>query len=163
MLSRFQAAYTTHLVSQIDGCSETAGFINDVLSFPAIAVLRPGVTVTYRGAGEQIRTITCVVRGYTLSSEESSLRDVEALARDIEYQTSTFPRAFTAGIVVDAGLILTEALDVLVTEQLFQIARENRLDYVEAARVLAVTTDEGLFSPYGICDLEVEMTYVTPY
>ena len=163
MLSRFQAAYTDHLVNSIAQCSASDGYIDDVNSFPAIAVLRPTLGVVYRGAGEQIRTITCVVRGYTLSSEESSLRDVEALARDIERLTSTFPRAFTAGIVVDAGLILTEALDVLVTEQLFQIARENRLDYVEAARVLAVTTDEGLFSPYGICDLEVEMTYVTPY
>lgn len=163
MLSRFQAAYTTHLVNSIAQCSASDGYIDDVNSFPAIAVLRPTLGVVYRGAGEQIRTINLLVRGYVRSSEETSINDSEILARDIERLTSTFPRAFTAGIVVDAGLILTEALDVLVTEQLFQIARENRLDYVEAARVLAVTTDEGLFSPYGICDLEVEMTYVTPY
>jgi hypothetical protein len=163
MLSRFQAAYTDHLVNSIAQCSASDGYIDDVNSFPAIAVLRPTLGVVYRGAGEQIRTINLLVRGYVRSSEETSINDSEILARSIEAATSTFPRTATAGIIVEAGLILTEALDLLVTEQLFAIARENRLDYVESSRVLTVATDEGLLTPYGVCDLEVEMIYVTPY
>jgi hypothetical protein len=163
MLSRFQAAYTDHLVNSIAQCSASDGFIDDVNSFPAIAVLRPTLGISYQLSDEKIRTINLLVRGYVRSSEETSIADSEQLARQIEQLTSTFPRAATAGIIVEAGLILTEDLQFLVTEQLFQIARENRLDYVESARVLTVATDEGLLSPYGVCDLEVEMQYVTPY
>lgn len=162
MLSRFQAAYATHLVSSIDQCSESAGFINDVSSFPAIAILSPEQTLLYRGAGERIYTITCVVRGYVRSTEETSIADSELLARQIEEATALFPRGFASAIIIQSGLVLTEALDMLVTEQIIAIARENKLDYVEAARVLTVSTDEGLMSPYGICDVGVEMIYVKP-
>lgn len=163
MLSRFQAAYQDHLVNSIPDCSSVEGFINDVNSFPAITVLRPGNAVTYRGGNERIRTITALVRGYVRTSEETSIPDTEWLARQIEHYTATFPRTFTAGILVDSGILLAESLDQLVTEQLFALALENRLDYVESARVLVVSTDEGLLTPYGVCDLEVEMIYVTPY
>lgn len=164
MLTRFRRAYSEHLAQHIDQVSiNELGFIEDVNSFPTISVLNPSATTLYRGAGEQIRTLRFLVRGYVKTDEETSISASEMLARQIELYTATFPRAATAGIIVNAGLLLTEALEFLVTEQLIQIAIENRLDYVESARVLTVTTDEGLMHPYGICDLEVEMIYVTPY
>lgn len=100
------------------------GFIDQVNSFPAVALLRPSVSRQHIGNRASIQRFSFIVRGYVLSDEDSIL-DSETLARAIERTLQS----------LDSPLIYS-------------------------SRVLSVETDEGLLSPYGMCDVVCEVDWI---
>ncbi len=100
------------------------GFIDQISDFPAVALLRPSVERANIGDRVTIDSFTFIVRGYTLTDEDS-IGASEALARSIEECIQS----------LDSPLIYS-------------------------ARVLTVETDEGLLSPYGMCDIACEVDWI---
>ena len=92
-------------------------------SFPAVALLRPSVARQHLGNRSIVHSFTFIVRGYTLSDQDS-IDSSEALARAIEQNIQS----------INSPLI-------------------------DDARVLTVETDEGLLSPYGMCDISCEVRW----
>jgi hypothetical protein len=99
------------------------GYIDAVNSFPAVALLRPSVARQHLGNRSIVHSFTFIVRGYTLSDQDS-IDSSEALARAIEQNIQS----------INSPLI-------------------------DDARVLTVETDEGLLSPYGMCDISCEVRW----
>ncbi len=100
------------------------GFIDQVNDFPAVALLRPSVERANIGDRVTIDSFTFIVRGYTLTDEDS-IGASEALARSIE-----------------------------------QCIQSLNSPLIYEARVLSVETDEGLLSPYGMCDIACEVDWI---
>jgi hypothetical protein len=100
------------------------GFIDQVSDFPAVALLRPSVERAYIGKRVTIDSFSFIVRGYTLTDEDS-ISASEALARSIE-----------------------------------EIIQSLNSPLIYEARVLSVETDEGLLSPYGMCDIACEVDWI---
>jgi hypothetical protein len=100
------------------------GFIDQISDFPAVALLRPSVERANIGDRVTIDSFTFIVRGYTLTDEDS-IGASEALARSIE-----------------------EIIQSLDSPLIYE------------ARVLSVETDEGLLSPYGMCDVACEVDWI---
>ena len=100
------------------------GYIDQVNSFPAVAILRPSVKRQHIGDAVKINVFSLVIRGYVLTDEDS-INASEALARDIERIVQS----------LDSPLIYS-------------------------ASVLSIETDEGLLSPYGVCDLACEVQWL---
>lgn len=100
------------------------GFIDQVNSFPAVALLRPSINRTHIGARATVERFSFIVRGYVLTDEDS-IADSEDLARAIERSIQS----------LDSPLIYE-------------------------ARVLSIETDEGLLSPYGMCDIVCEVDWI---
>jgi hypothetical protein len=100
------------------------GFIDQISDFPAVALLRPSVERANIGDRVTIDSFSFIVRGYTLTDEDS-IGASEALARSIE-----------------------ECIQSLNSPLIY------------SARVLSVETDEGLLSPYGMCDIACEVDWI---
>ena len=103
-------------------------YLDDINSFPSIALIRHGMFVASRrhiGAAKMIDSLQYSVRGYIYSSIESSLDDCEALARSIETAIQ--------GISGDG---------------------------VYSSKIIELHTDEGLFAPYGICDVICKLEWI---
>jgi hypothetical protein len=100
------------------------GYIDQVNSFPAVALLRPSVERIHIGARATVNRFTFIVRGY-VQTDEDSIDASEDLARAIERTLQS----------LDSPLIYE-------------------------ARVLSVETDEGLLSPYGMCDIACEVDWI---
>jgi hypothetical protein len=120
-----------------------AQFLDDVNSFPSVAILRPLIsgksgeqhqnvssrraTVVRNAIGGRVTldALTLTIRGYTYTTIETSLDETEALARQIEQTIQT----------------LSSPL-------------------IYSAKVLTVHTDEGLYAPYGICDVQCAIEWI---
>lgn len=117
-----------------------AQFLDGVNSFPSVVILRPLISgeqhqnvssrraTTVRnaiGGRVTLNELTITVRGYVMTSIETSLDDCEALARQIEMVIQT----------LNSPLIYS-------------------------AKVLTVHTDEGLYAPYGICDVQCSIEWM---
>lgn len=100
------------------------GFIDQVNDFPAVAILRPSVQRTHIGKSATIETFSFIIRGY-VQSDEDSINDSEALAREIE-----------------------------------QVIQSLDSPLIYSSKVLSVETDEGLLSPYGMCDIVCEVEWL---
>jgi hypothetical protein len=100
------------------------GYIDQVNSFPTVAILRPSIQRQHIGDAVKINVFSLVIRGYVLTDEDS-INASEALARDIERIIQS----------LDSPLIYS-------------------------ANVLSIETDEGLLSPYGVCDLACEVQWL---
>lgn len=100
------------------------GFIDQVNDFPAVAILRPSVQRTHIGKSATIETFSFIIRGY-VQSDEDSISDSEALAREIE-----------------------------------QVIQSLDSPLIYSSKVLSVETDEGLLSPYGMCDIVCEVEWL---
>ena len=118
-------------------------FLDDVNDFPSVAILRPMMagksgeqhqnvssrraTVVRNSIGGRatLDALTITIRGYTMTTVETSLDDCEALARQIEavIQTLSSPLIYSA-------------------------------------KVLTVHTDEGLYAPYGVCDVQCVLEWM---
>lgn len=104
-------------------------FLEDINDFPTLCFDgTPTENYTHYGAGQQLRKMQQLLRGYTHTHEENSIASSEALARDVEAAVNEFA-------------YLAANLDVYYS------------------RVTSIATDEGLYSPYGICDINVEIGY----
>jgi hypothetical protein len=120
-----------------------AQFLDDVNSFPSVAILRPMIAgksgeqhqnvssrraTTVRnaiGGRVTLDALTLTIRGYTYTTMETALDETEALARQIEMVIQT----------------LSSPL-------------------IYSAKVLTLHTDEGLYAPYGICDVQCVIEWI---
>jgi hypothetical protein len=132
----------------VESALETVGlvgpqFLEDVNSFPSVAILRPMMTgkigeehqnVSSRrativrnaiGGRATLDQLMITIRGYTYTSMETSVDETEALAREIEYVIQTL-----------------------------------RSPLIYSAKVLTLHTDEGLLAPYGICDVQCAIEWM---
>ena len=118
-------------------------FLDDVNTFPAVAILRPSISgklgeqhqnISSRratvirnaiGGRRTLDSFTFTIRGYTCTSIETSIDDCEKLARDIE----------------------------LVIQSL-------KSPLIYSAKIIALHTDEGLMAPYGICDVQCIVEWI---
>jgi len=106
-------------------------FLNEVNDFPFVTFIPREEIRTHRGDGRKFATLTLSLRAYIFNGDPggASIVDAETLGKSIEQD------------VID------------------EFAASHRDLEVEEARVTAFRTDEGLFSPYGIADLELAILY----
>lgn len=158
-------AFENHIANTL-GCSATpTGYLHDVHSFPSISALRYTKKIRHISSDAQLYTMNLIVRGFVYSSVEESLYDSDELARQIEEAVISFPHSYLTEIAITNKLLETQDARLLTTLQLYNIIVQNvparryggRL--VTDARVLTVETDEGLFTPAGLCELGVEIEY----
>lgn len=135
-------------------------YIDDVNTFPAASVLESKIQRRHYG-GETHIIETSQLRGYTRTSIETAIEDAESLARELERATQAFVRINALNALVGAGLISTQSGLELTTQSLISLSLQQGFKTVTNSRVLTITTDEGLLAPYGVCDLEVQWTYVS--
>ncbi len=165
MIAKIFDALGRHIESQIEGSTRHIGYGRELHSYPAFSIIRPTTAsyssnIRHLSDGQKLYIIRCAIRGYTRTMYETALDDAEYLARQLELCISTFPRTFTLGSLVEQGVLSTQQGEDLETQDLFNIAIQRGATYMDDARVLSIETDEGLFAPLGICDLEIEMFYV---
>lgn len=114
-------------LSDVAITTRTYKYLEDINDFPTICLGgTPSVDYTHYGNGQRLQTMRQLLRGYVYTTEEDSLGDSEALARNIEVIINSFT---------------------------------NTVSGVYDARVTQLSTDEGLLSPYGICDVLIEIRY----
>jgi hypothetical protein len=167
------AAYKTYLGRALIADIAASQYIASVNSFPSVYAGLDNLTRKHFG-GETLLSQTVDVRGYVYT-DEFSMSDSEELARNIEFYTQQFSAEYIVQQALDAELI-TEDGDSFVTrrlyldgeniinddlylEQLICIAVEHNLRILDECRVLTIDTDEGLLTPYGVCDLTVQWLY----
>jgi hypothetical protein len=115
-------------------------FLDDVNTFPAVAVLRPSIagksgeqhssrraTVSRNSIGGRstLDQFTFIIRGYSCSDTDDSITASEELARNIE-----------------------------------RVIQSLNHPSIYSAKVVTVHTDEGLFAPYGICDIQCIVEWI---
>jgi hypothetical protein len=173
------AAYKDYLGKALIADIASSQFIASVNSFPSIHVGLKNLTRSHLG-GEMLFDQTVDVRGYVYT-DEFSMSDSEKLARSIEFYTQQFSaeyivqQALNAELITEEGdsfvarrlycdgiIILNNGLG-LYLDQLMHIAYENNLKVLDECRVITVDTDEGLLTPYGVCDLTVQWLYTERY
>ena len=167
------AAYKDYLGKALIADVASSQYIDSVNSFPSIHVSLATLTRSHLG-GETLFDQTVGVRGYVYT-DEFSASDSEKLARDIEFYTQHFSaeyivqqalaigvineaRDITRTLYKDGTIILNNNLGIYL-DQLVQIAVDNSLSILSECRVIAVDTDEGLLTPYGVCDVTVQWLY----
>jgi len=121
MYSRIQ------LIEQSVSAIATVGpqYIDDVNTFPSITLLRNSTQRRSIGKRVVVDSMTFILRAYTYTHIDTSMDDIETLARSIE-----------------------------------QIVQSIKSPLIYSARVTSVHTDEGLFAPYAICDVECEVNWL---
>lgn len=149
--------FEQHLINEVGVSIEQ--YIDEVNSFPAATILNNSLEREHYG-GETHIIQTLLLRGYSCTTVELALDETEALARQLEKATQNFVRANIVSSLLESDVITTQQGFELTTQQLLSIAVQNGLLVIHDARVLSITTDEGLLAPYGMCDLEVEWFYV---
>ena len=103
--------------------------LDEVNDFPALTMIPRAEVRDHRGAGRKIATFNIQMRAYVFDGDGSEIINVTE----------------------DLGDEIDNAVETFAAS-----AREFE---VEEARVLTFTTDEGLFAPYGIADLEAQIVY----
>ena len=126
-------ALISHLASNTsileDNISRNYHVLDEVNDFPALTMIPRAEIREHRGAGRKIATFNIQMRAYAHDGDGSEIINVTE----------------------DLGEEIDEAVDTFAAS-----AREFE---VEESRVLTFSTDEGLFAPYGIADLEVSISY----
>lgn len=135
-------------IALIESALESVGtvgpqFLDTVNDFPSVAILRPMMagksgeqhqnvssrraTVVRNAIGGRstLDALTITIRGYVMTTIETSLDDTEALAREIE-----------------------------------RVIQNLRSPLIYSAKVLTVHTDEGLYAPYGVCDVQCVIEWI---
>jgi hypothetical protein len=173
------AAYKDYLGKALIADVASSQYIDSVNSFPSVHVGLKNLTRDHFG-GEMLIDQTVNVRGYVYT-DEFSVTDSEKLARDIEFYTQQFSAEYIVVQALEAELI-TEEGDSFVTRRLYRdgdiilsnglglfldqlliIAYEHNLRVLDECRVISIDTDEGLLTPYGVCDLTVQWLYTERY
>lgn len=165
MITKIFDALGRHIVQSIPGITRHIGYGRELNSYPSFSILRPNTAsyssnIRHLSDGQKLYIIRCGIRLYNRSSIETALDDIELLARNFENAIASFPRAVAINALEEGGFITTQQGELLTTQDAFVLVRQNQLSYVEDARVISLETDEGLFAPASICDIEIEMFYV---
>jgi len=108
-------------------------YIDDINDFPTICFYVVNEARIHIGGGIRYTTLTVNIRAYVQSSMEDRLDAIDVadnVLEDIEVITNGFSN----------------------------IAAAHNLN-IEESRILRVSTDEGLFDPFGIADVTMEITY----
>jgi hypothetical protein len=173
------AAYKNYLGSALIADVASSHYISSVNSFPSVHIGLNKLTRSHFG-GEILFDQTVDVRGYVYT-DEFSASDSEKLARDIEFYTQQFSaeyivqQAITSHLITSSGddihartlyrdgEVITNTNLTIYLDQLIQIAYESNLQVLDECRVLTIDTDEGLLTPYGVCDLTVQWLYTEGY
>lgn len=132
MIALFLNSLGAHIVSSIPNCIRHIGYGRELHSYPAISILRPD-SADYQS---NIRHL----------SDGSKLYIIRCLVRGYTHSDADDPQS---------------ACEELARSIETAVQNYNHLYLLDDARVLSVETDEGLYAPYGICDLEVEMAIVS--
>ena len=126
-------ALVTHLANNTsileDNITRNYHVLDEVNDFPALTMIPQLETREHRGAGRKIATFNIQMRAYAHDGDGSEIINVTE----------------------DLGEEIDEAVDTF--------AASARTHEVEEARVTSFSTDEGLFAPYGIADLEIQIAY----
>ena len=120
---------TTNTSILEDNISRNYHVLGEVNDFPALTMVPRSEVREHRGAGRKIATFNIQMRAYAFEGDGSEIINVTE----------------------DLGNEIDNAVDTFAAS-----AREFE---VEESRVIAFTTDEGLFAPYGIADLEIQIAY----
>lgn len=112
-----------------DNISRNYHVLDEVNDFPALTMIPQTEVREHRGAGRKIATFTIQIRAYAHDGDGSEIIGV------------------------------TENLADEIDDALFSFAETVRQHEVEESRVISLRTDEGLFAPYGIADLEAQIAY----
>ena len=126
-------ALRDHLVINTDvedgNCQRFWVYLHEINDFPFIAFLPRSESRQHLSANRKLAIITVLIRGYTYDGD-SPIVSAEDFGLQIERAVDSFSRSNTA------------------------------LGYsVHEARVVQFRTDEGLFKPYAIADVEAEILY----
>jgi hypothetical protein len=120
-----------------------AQFLDDVNSFPSVVILRPMISGK---TGEQHQNISSrratVVRNSI--GAEATLNELIITIRG--YVCTT----------IETSLDETEAL----AREIETVIQSLRSPLLYSAKVLTLHTDEGLFAPYGICDIQCSLEWM---
>ena len=126
-------ALVSHLGTQTsilsDNISRNYHVLDEVNDFPALTMIPQAEIRDHRGAGRKIATFTIQIRAYAFDGDGSEIIGV------------------------------TENLADEIDDALFSFAETVPQHQVEESRVISLRTDEGLFAPYGIADLEAQISY----
>lgn len=104
-------------------------WIDELNDYPAITYVPRREARVHRGDGRKLAAIIIELRGYVYDGDGS-----EAIAA-------------------------AENLASEIEDKVDTFAASARQHAVESAVVVSVRTDEGLMHPYGVCDLEINITY----
>jgi|LUMW01.1.fsa_nt_gb hypothetical protein len=105
-------------------------FLNEINDFPTICFMVGAVTRQHVGGDVRYEFFEVNFRGYVHG--ENSLNLADDLSEDIDYVVNSFRNT---ALTADNTLEVSDAL------------------------VLDISTDEGLFDPYGICDIRSQVSY----
>lgn len=126
-------ALVTHLATNttalVNNIDKQYHVLDEVNDFPAITFLPQGEVRTHRGDGRKLATLTILVRAYVHDGDGSEI----------------------IGIAESFGDEIEEAITTF--------ARNHRSLGVEESDVVTFRTDEGLFAPYGLADMEAIIVY----
>jgi len=112
-----------------DNISRNYHVLGEVNDFPALTMIPRSEIREHRGAGRKIATFTIQMRAYSHDGDGSEIISVSE----------------------DLGDEIEEAVDTF--------AASARTHEVIESRIISFSTDEGLFAPYGIADLEAQIAY----
>ena len=126
-------ALVTHLADNTSileaNISRNYHVLDEVNDFPALTMIPQLETREHRGAGRKIATFTIQMRAYSHDGDGSEIINVTE----------------------DLGEEIEDAVETFAAS-----ARE--FEVIES-RIISFGTDEGLFAPYGIADLEAQIAY----
>tara|TARA_Y100000817_G_C16713180_1_gene480233 strand:- start:6 stop:428 length:423 start_codon:yes stop_codon:yes gene_type:complete len=112
-----------------DNISRNYHVLGEVNDFPALTMIPRAEVRDHRGAGRKIATFNIQMRGYVHDGDGTEI----------------------ISVAEDLGEEIEDAVETF--------AASARTHEVEEAVVTSFSTDEGLFAPYGIADLEVAISY----
>lgn len=126
-------ALVTHLANNtsalVQNIDKQYHVLDEVNDFPAITFLPQGEVRVHRGDGRKLASLTLLIRAYCHDGDSGEI----------------------IGVAEELGEEIEDALDLFTPSQ--------RALGVESLDVVSFRTDEGLFAPYGIADLEALLTY----
>ena len=120
-----------------------AQFLDDVNSFPSVVVLRPLISGK---SGEQHQNVSSR-RATTVRNARGNRVTLDALTLTIRGYTCT---------TVETALDETEAL----ARQIETVIQTLSSPLIYSAKVLTLHTDEGLYAPYGVCDVQCVIEWI---
>lgn len=126
-------ALVTHLASNTTilaaNISRNYHVLDEVNDFPALTMIPQVEVREHRGAGRKIATFTIQIRAYAYDGDGTEI----------------------IGVTEDLADEIDDAIDTF--------AEAHPQFEVEESRVISLRTDEGLFAPYGIADLQTQIAY----
>ena len=126
-------AFISHLATNTsileDNISRNYHVLGEANDFPSLTMLPRSEVRSHRGAGRKIASFIIQMRAYAHDGDGSEIINV------------------------------TEDLGDEIEAAVETFAASARSHEVQEAVVTSFSTDEGLFAPYGIADLEIQIAY----